>query len=304
MTQTHTRSATFDPADYRVVAVLDQHDEDGALDIFDGTLETGGLGRNGGSVPTDAFADEMDATEYRCAHCGRRHNLRYIAFVRHVPTGDLLIFGSRCMDDAGLPDATAYARKRAGETKAARERAARIAAARADWEAANPEQSAALDQYVEMRDALDVDPEAPFVHDRFLDDLVKARANYGALTESQTPWPTTAILGWIDRLARDAAKAEVLAAAPVLEDGRREIVGTVRSVRWEDSDAAYGAGSFKMLVELDDANRVWGTVPRSIESADLVGSRVRFVAAVTRSDRDDHFGFYKRPTKATIEEVN
>lgn len=99
-------------------------------------------------------------------------------------------------------------------------------------------------------------------------------------------------------------EAEVEAAAnapevPPLVEGRREITGIVVSTKAQDSH--YGT-QYKMLVEEDDGNRVWGTIPRSID--DEVWNtrrevRVSFTAEVTVSKDDEHFGFYKRPTKAT-----
>jgi hypothetical protein len=81
------------------------------------------------------------------------------------------------------------------------------------------------------------------------------------------------------------------AARPTLEEGRRVLVGTVRNVKevW----TSFGA-QFKAVVALDDGNVVYGTHGRNFPA---VGGKVRFVAAIERSADDEHFGFYKRPTK-------
>ena len=79
------------------------------------------------------------------------------------------------------------------------------------------------------------------------------------------------------------------------------VEGTVVSHKWQHSD--YYGETHKMLVKQDDDNKVWVTVPESIETAeyeDLKGQRVRFFATVTRSDKDDHFGIAKRPTKGEV----
>jgi hypothetical protein len=54
-----------------------------------------------------------------------------------------------------------------------------------------------------------------------------------------------------------------------------------------------------MLVKDDRGFRVYGTVPGDIIGV-ANGDRVRFDAAVEPSKDDPKFGFYKRPTKATI----
>ena len=46
----------------------------------------------------------------------------------------------------------------------------------------------------------------------------------------------------------------------------------------------------------------WGTCPSGLLGGDfgIRGCRVRFDAKLTRSDRDEHFAFFKRPTKPAI----
>jgi len=69
-----------------------------------------------------------------------------------------------------------------------------------------------------------------------------------------------------------------------------------------------------MLDKETDGNKVWGTVPEAAFLNDpesgstlpldaLKGREVEFTAAVERSRDDEHFGFYKRPTKVTVKEV-
>jgi len=99
-----------------------------------------------------------------------------------------------------------------------------------------------------------------------------------------------------DQRREDKANAP---AVPPLVEGRRVIEGLVISTKTKDSQ--YGT-QYKMLVEEDDGNRVFGTIPRSID--DVVWDtnrtvRVSFTAAVTVSKDDENFGFYNRPTKAT-----
>jgi hypothetical protein len=94
--------------------------------------------------------------------------------------------------------------------------------------------------------------------------------------------------------ARKARWAEEKAAAPPLESGRQKVVGTILKVEEREND--WGI-VWKMTVKLDDGNMLWGTVPRDLEANK--GDRVEFTATIEVSDRDEHFGFAKRPSKAT-----
>jgi hypothetical protein len=52
-----------------------------------------------------------------------------------------------------------------------------------------------------------------------------------------------------------------------------------------------------MTVRDDRGFLVWGSVPAALGGIEQ-GDRVQFNATVTKSDRDETFGFFKRPTKA------
>lgn len=120
------------------------------------------------------------------------------------------------------------------------------------------------------------------------------------------------------KIAFEAKKqAEKDTLIPVLE-GKIEITGKVVSKKWQDSGFGPYSGSLKILILDDRGFKVWGTAPKSINDitsywneetqtyridpmrdVDL-GDRVTMTATVTRSDKDETFGFYKRPTKASI----
>ncbi|UVF61370.1 hypothetical protein SEA_SPARCETUS_41 [Microbacterium phage Sparcetus] len=116
---------------------------------------------------------------------------------------------------------------------------------------------------------------------------------------------------------REAEKAVAQAALPALVEGRREIAGKVVSTKTVESD--YGTG-YKMLVELSDGTRIFGSIPNSLwneveflgayrKSAwnetdgvmtKLVGMELKFTATIEASKNDKSFGFFKRPAKAEI----
>jgi len=100
-----------------------------------------------------------------------------------------------------------------------------------------------------------------------------------------------------EKKLRDEAKAlEVKVPCP---DGKQRIVGEI--VKLGVSENAYGV---RQVMTVKDAKgfKVWGTVPTALADAE-VGDKVEFNAEVTRSDKDECFGFFKRPTKALLNGV-
>lgn len=107
---------------------------------------------------------------------------------------------------------------------------------------------------------------------------------------------------------RAAARAAEPEATAVIE-GRIAITGEVLTVKFQDND--YG-GAMKMLIRDDRGFKLWGTRPRSLDGdydpndrqrwipGAEKGDRVTFTATIERSGDDETFGFFKRPTKASI----
>lgn len=102
---------------------------------------------------------------------------------------------------------------------------------------------------------------------------------------------------------RRTIEREAQKKIPVPEvNGRVEIEGEVISLKRDDWD------NLRMTVRVGEIESgyylLWGTAPGSILGTDtgLVGRRVRFLASVKRGDRDESFGFFKRPTKASLVE--
>lgn len=118
----------------------------------------------------------------------------------------------------------------------------------------------------------------------FLADLALKLRRYGSLSEKQID----AARGVI---ARNAEQAEQKAAAGPLAEGRYEIVGEIISGKYVDSQ--YGS-TYKILVKLENGNRVYGTCPRAIDGNP--GDVVKITATVEQSRDDEHFGFFSRPT--------
>lgn len=117
------------------------------------------------------------------------------------------------------------------------------------------------------------------IHDKLVGDLIRLQKYQQEQREAQ-------------RAERDAAH-EAGEDAP---QGRVVITGTVLAFKRQES--MYG-DVLKMLVQDDRGFRVWGSVPLSLEDAERE-SRITFTATVTASDKDAKFGFFKRPAKAAV----
>lgn len=103
---------------------------------------------------------------------------------------------------------------------------------------------------------------------------------------------------WRQHLQHEQRKlqwAEERANAPEIVEGRRIIEGTI--LKLEERESQWGF-SWKMTIKTDDGNVFWGSLPSALSDCKK-GDRVAFTATVEVSDRDPHFAFIKRPSKAT-----
>ncbi len=223
-----------------------------------------------------------------CASCGT--HFAHGAVVANVTTRELIAIGGICAGTWGYAEEV-------GVRKARAQRAQRLANER------QKNADLAADYLIENADIAEI---FETVEHHIIEDIALKLPRYGSLTRGQEDLVRKIAAEEPARLVRKAAaikREEALAEAPELTEGRYTVEGLVISTKWKDG-FGYGEMTLKMLVELDDLNRVWGTVPRSIldtvEAAEFRTLRVRFDAAVERSDDDIHFGFYKRPTKAEV----
>jgi len=96
-----------------------------------------------------------------------------------------------------------------------------------------------------------------------------------------------------EKEARDKAHEE----GEDVTEGRQVISGTVLALKNQESD--WGS-VLKMLVQDDRGFRVWGSVPSNLDCNRE--DHITFTATVSQSDKDSKFGFFKRPTKASVNE--
>lgn len=217
-----------------------------------------------------------------CDHCGAR--LRYVAVLKHEPTRSLIKVGETCLDNR-FDLATADFHRLRQEAKLNREREA--LAEKRDAFLANPRNAQAFAFLAARIEAND------FGFNGFYGDLHSNAVRYGALTERQVDAIHRAIERQAAYEARKAAEA-ALPTSPVIE-GRIPITGEVLSVKWQDN--GYG-GREVMTVRDDRGFKVWGSTPSGLVVDK--GNIITFTATVSKSDRDEAFGFFKRPTKAEV----
>lgn len=145
-------------------------------------------------------------------------------------------------------------------------------------------------------------------YDHFLASLKRSVEKFGSLTEKQMEALRRSLVKFNEQLR--LAEARKSGEFGPLVGGKREVEGQVVSIKSRESQ--YGTQT-KMVVVMDDGNKVWGTVPEAFwrwaasdegetqsRYTEMEGQRVKFTATVERSDDDKHFGFFKRPTKFTV----
>jgi hypothetical protein len=201
---------------------------------------------------------------------------------RHRPTGELITLGHMCAEKYEM------------------------AADRADWAHAR---GMALHRVMQaerrrqaragMREVLVAHPglgRALRLDHRITRDIRARFIEFGTLSPKQ--------VDLVHKLVRDAAEKAREDAEPQVEapTGRLTVRGTVLGTRY-DENGFYGPTT-KMLVKVTTEAgswKAWGTVPRALlTGGELKGSEIEFTAAFERSDRDPHFAFYRRPTKAIL----
>ena len=135
-------------------------------------------------------------------------------------------------------------------------------------------------------------------------DIARKLALRGSLSERQVSY-VHSLARQVERAAEWKAQEQQLLDVPI-SIGRVELTGRILTTKLKESD--WGT-SLKMMVMVETAGgnfKVWGSVPRAIEEStvdELRGQQIRFTAMVEPSRQDPKFGFFKRPTKASIIEA-
>jgi len=270
---------------------------------------------------TDEQQDYVDNNRFNgnainnrgCDCCGSKP--RAVAYYKHIPTGEVITVGLICSEkiQAG---AWEEGHRQALTVIAERKRAIKKA-----------EGESFIDSNSGLRSVLESGKH------EILDDMLGKVHKYGSLSEKQVAFAFRLFAQCIEREEEKARLLAKLDGATLDCTQRITVAGTVKTVKWQDSD--YG-GSYKMLVELDSGFKVWGTVPTSFadandyadshindirqygggwgaerlakEQAELnkleletirIGNSIQFTARFQMSNDDATFAFFKRPTKLT-----
>lgn len=229
---------------------------------------------------------DLEGERQPCDMCG--HACRYVVGFRRLSTNDLIWVGQDCAQYLDSDNRVVY------EMKKWRTRLANLKKReeeQAEWLARRTAMRETDSDVAEWLEQLDLSKEGTMY--AFLYDMVHSYNKWGSLTEKQI----SAVRNIkVKREEFEAKKAAEPKPKVAVEEGRYFIEGEVLSTRW-DTNEYTGGHTKKMLVVMDDGNKVWGTVPNNILDVEK-GDRVLFSAKVTRNKEDEHFGYYSRPTKA------
>lgn len=204
---------------------------------------------------------------FRCACCNQK--VKYNTIVVHRPTGELYDLGSRCATDLQLAQSLDinYATGRLKKRVAAKAKVSRFVDA----------QSAENQEVIRWMSE---------TKNRIGKDMHKRLAKWGELSPKQISFAASL-------KQREEQNAEAMAGVAELDEGRYEITGTVISRKCREN--GYGS-TWKVLVQLADGRKVYGTQPVPCEKGDTI----TFTARVEKSKDDGHFGFFSRPSKAKL----
>ena len=259
---------SFDPAAYTYVGVLYQ-----GPDPFEGS-------------DPEVF-EALEKSLYQgnwkvklsCDHCGA--HFHYGAAFHHI-NGDVIAVGHICANDAfGCNSRHHYEITRLKALVQALRERNKVAGLAGKF----------LEEHSGLQEALGTDH-------HISKDLSAKLIKYGSLSEKQVALAFKLVEQATHQEARDAERTAKHAVAPDWTPERADVTGTVLSTRCDQGP--YGA-VLKMLMELTDGRRCWGTVPSAIlglNGGSLVGRSISFTATFESSADDKKFAFYKRPTKA------
>jgi hypothetical protein len=203
----------------------------------------------------------------KCDHCGQ--SLRYCNVFYHKPSGGYLCVGNDCCHRLSLAS-----REQLESLKLYKFRQ-QFKKAWQQWLEVNP-------AFVILGD---------IVEDSTIQDIMHRGRSTGKLSDKARDYLAVRATWFVERAVSKAKEA--LEPKSECLTGRIQVKGQILSVKHQDSQ---WGGSYKMLVKDYRGFKVWGNIPSEIDAN--VGDVVEFTATVEKSDKDESFGFYKRPSKA------
>lgn len=229
-----------------------------------------------------AFGDDWRSKIHHCAHCGNG-TVRWITAVKHMPSGDVIVFGAVCTKRLGFVDKHEFKLAQLQSRDEARK--VRIGI----WKA----REAFLDARPELRAAVACIDHPEHAKNVFAKDVLRKLDQYGSLSEKQVAAVLQSVQRDIER-AKEAAVAVTVVKGDA-PSGRVTVTGNVLSTKIVERE--FGS-TLKMLVQLDNNSRVWCTVPSgsNVER----NNRVTFTATFEVSKDDKSFAFGKRPVMVNV----
>lgn len=236
------------------------------------------------------FTPELsDRGWHQCHHCGA--HIRYVALLRHVPSGYAIAVGETCLDNR-FERATAefHALRRAAQLDRQEQRIKTAATAFLEGiEDADVHEALTKDGDLSGFVGLDDYGTSTIL------DIRRKLWNYGELSDRQVAFVRRLIDQGYERVQREEEQeAEAKVSAPI---GRHEFEGVVVSRKGRET--AYGY-VVKITVKVTTPEGVWLawlSEPKAIETER--GDVVRLTATLEPSD-NHYFAFGKRPSKAEI----
>lgn len=229
-----------------------------------------------------------------CDHCGAR--LRYVAVLKHTPSHTLIKVGETCLDNrfslaSGEFHRLRKAAKLNRERRVMREVRAEFAADHADVIAFLSEKMTECETRFGYLPDPELDAYLNLGFWEFYLSLYARLERTGLLSENQVAALRKSAVKDAERKAQ--REIETADAEPV-PNGKLVVTGEIVKVDLKVNNF----GSREVMTVKDDRGfSVWGTQPKSLYEA-KVGDRVTFTATLERSDRDEFFGFFSRPSKA------
>lgn len=314
----HGKAADIDPARYTHLGDFYQGDSEEWYDVYAG--EHRALDQELTRIGTTW--DDALPTRATCAHCGARfnHGAMY-AFDDH----EVVIVGQVCSANTfGHRDKHSLAQARLAKAYAAAKERAELEAKRNGWLAEDPTR-ATLIEFLRGR-----------TYDEFFTSLVTGYDRWGTLSEKQEAAARRSMTRTLEREAERATEVRnpviegritiegtVVSVKTQENDFGTRLVMTVKDDRgflvWGTVPSALeGRWNYEDEQEIPDSHVCAHGTPivdcprcqhvtthRRVNEVVWVpgaerGARVKFTATVTKSDRDECFGFYKRPAKAEL----
>lgn len=266
----------FEPRDYEVIDYLDNRRPEYYFGMPAKAYEEVVKAWEGDMLRV--LGADWRAKANHCVHCGNG-NVRWITAVRHIPTREVVVFGSDCTDRLGFANKMAFRLALLKSRAEAHTESLKVWKRREEF----------LTKHPELREVVAGIDEPIHARNGFLQDVIAKLNRYGDLSDKQVAAVVSSFKRDAEFAARRAVEAtEVKGDAP---SGRVEVTGEVVSTKWIEND--FGRTQ-KMLVKLTNHSKVWVSVPakETIERGDTITIRATFEV----SHDDKSFAFGKRPT--------